>query len=75
MTRPVFRVKDKLGEVFFVAFYTSNPMADARGCGVGNMLAVKDALPHQFLDGKVGIRVEKASDVEVRPLQYKPDHC
>ncbi|KZP24848.1 hypothetical protein FIBSPDRAFT_1041961 [Athelia psychrophila] len=67
VARPVFRVKDKRGRVFFVAFYTSNPVIDAKGCGAGKILAVKDAFSHQFLDGKVGIRVEKTSDVEIIP--------
>lgn len=62
----MFRVRDKLGTPFVVAFYTPNPVADARGCKVGTMLAVKNARPHRFLDGQLGIRIEDPSHIEVR---------
>lgn len=40
-------------------------MADARGCKIGAMLAVKNARPHRFLDGQLGIRIEDPSHIEV----------
>ena len=63
--RPVFRVRDKLGTDFMVAFYTDNATDDARACQVGRVIAIKNARPHHFVDGNVGFRIEESSDVEV----------
>ncbi|KAK0205815.1 hypothetical protein DFS33DRAFT_1257529 [Desarmillaria ectypa] len=66
--RPVFRVEDKLsGNYWVVAFYTDNPVADAKECKVGYMICIKNGIPQQFMDGQNGYRIEDPSDVVILP--------
>ncbi|KAF5309291.1 hypothetical protein D9611_014667 [Ephemerocybe angulata] len=66
--RPVFQVEDKLkGNFWMVAYYTDNPREDARDVEVGSTICIRDGMPHQFLDGRMGYRIEDASSVIVLP--------
>ncbi|KZP24847.1 hypothetical protein FIBSPDRAFT_784215 [Athelia psychrophila] len=65
--RPIFRVRDKIGTQFIVAFYTEDADEDSEGCHIGGILAVKNARLKHFMDGQLGIRVNEASDVENIP--------
>ncbi|KAF6753032.1 hypothetical protein DFP72DRAFT_1069810 [Ephemerocybe angulata] len=66
--RPVFQVEDKLkGNFWMVAFYTDNPREDAKDVEVGSTICIRDGMPHQFLDGRMGYRIEDASSVIVLP--------
>ncbi|KAK0227070.1 hypothetical protein EDD85DRAFT_157649 [Armillaria nabsnona] len=66
--RPVFRVEDKLsGNYWVVAYYTNNPVADAKECKVGSMICIKNGMPKQFADGQYGFRIEDSSNVLILP--------
>ncbi|KAK0455704.1 uncharacterized protein EV420DRAFT_1552809 [Desarmillaria tabescens] len=66
--RPVFRVEDKLsGNYWVVAFYTDNPVADAKDCEVGHMICIKNGMPKQFADGQHGYRIEDPSNIVILP--------
>ncbi len=63
----MFRVEDKLsGNHWVVAYYTDNPVADAKECKVGSMICIKNGMPKQFADGQYGFRIEDSSNVLVR---------
>ncbi|KIJ23189.1 hypothetical protein M422DRAFT_276283 [Sphaerobolus stellatus SS14] len=66
--RPTFRVEDKLeGNYWVVAFYTDNPVEDARDCVPGSLICIKNRRPHRFLDGRYGFRIDDPSRVLVLP--------
>ncbi|KAH6905235.1 hypothetical protein BKA70DRAFT_509365 [Coprinopsis sp. MPI-PUGE-AT-0042] len=72
LVRPMYQVEDKLeGNYWMVAFYTDNPRQDARECKLGSMICIKDGMPHQFMDGSTGFRIEDASSAIVLPCKMK----
>jgi hypothetical protein len=64
--RPSYRVYDAHGSQFLVAFHISTlAMPRFANLSVGTMLSFKSPKKHWFLDGQIGIRVEKPDDVIV----------
>lgn len=66
--RPVYEVRDITRTRFVVALYTDNPSQDAKekGFQIGHTLCITSALPHHFLDGQVGFRIEDPNIIDVR---------
>ena len=62
---PVYAVKDITNTRFVVALYTPDPPRDARNFRIRHTVCITSALPHQFLDGQTGFRIEDPSTVEV----------
>ena len=70
ITRPVYKCRDTSRTDTLVALYTPDPMADAERMGIkiGTTIVLKDALPRQFGDGRMGFRVENLDLIDVSSL-------
>lgn len=71
--RPMYRMRDKDGETFLLAFYLDNSANPAtvqklKSYKPGDMMCIENALSHQFMDGQEGVRLEdeELDDVTVR---------
>jgi hypothetical protein len=64
----VFHCRDLSDTRTIVALYTPDRMGDAFriGISVGTTIVLKDALPKQFADGRMGFRVENLKLISVR---------
>ncbi|KAJ7456977.1 hypothetical protein FB451DRAFT_1275457 [Mycena latifolia] len=65
--RHVYRIRDKINCEFPVAFYTDDPVQDARACKIGHILCITSGMRHQFVDGSNGYRIEDPATVFVLP--------
>ncbi|KAI1774848.1 hypothetical protein F4818DRAFT_416949 [Hypoxylon cercidicola] len=73
LIRPRIVAKDYKGDRFVVAFYpddTNDMRRLLQNFKVGNTIAIFYALVHNFLDGSVGVRVEKSDRVLIIPLTF-----
>jgi len=70
LIRPVYATKDVTGAHFIVALYTPTPHKDAKNLNfkVGYTVCITSERPGQFLDGRVGYRIEDPSIIQVLPV-------
>ncbi|KAJ7146170.1 hypothetical protein C8R44DRAFT_756769 [Mycena epipterygia] len=68
-TRPMYIVRDKINCEFPVAFYTDNPVQDAKaaGCKIGHILCITSGMRHHFMDGSSGYIIQDPKTVFVLP--------